>query len=113
MAGMNLRTVTLIVAMQQNRGAGMLVTFDRMHEPDTAERSVGAWRGVASAWFVALAFAALFSGWQTLASHHQNAFDRGSVAGAIIPRHDPRFPGPDEIAASDWLERVRAEAYGL
>ena len=112
-AGMSLRSVTLIVAMQQNRGACMLVTFDRMHEPEIAERSVGDWRGVASAWFVALAFAALFSGWQTLAAHHQNPFHQSSLAGAIIPRHNSSVPGPDEIAASDWLERVRAEAYGL
>jgi hypothetical protein len=31
------------------RGAGMLVTFDRMHEPEIAERSVGDWRVIASA----------------------------------------------------------------
>jgi hypothetical protein len=48
-----------------------------------------------------------------LAAHHQNAFHEISLAGAKIPRHDLSFPGPDDIAASDWLERVRAEAYGL
>ena len=35
-----------------------------------------------------------------------------SLAGAIIPRHHSAgYPGPDEIAASDWQERARAGAY--
>jgi hypothetical protein len=45
---------------------------------------------------------------------HQTGFDtphKCRISGSIIPQHDSSFPGPDEIAASDWLERVRAEAY--
>ena len=74
-----------------------------------AERSVR-WRIVVSAWFVAIVFVLLFAGVETLASQHA-APHPASLAGAIIPRHDPGFVGPDEVAASDWQQRARAEAY--
>lgn len=75
-----------------------------------AERSFGGRRTVVSAWFVAIVFVMLFAGIETLASQHASP-RRASLAGAVIPRHDPGFVGPDEVAASDWQERARVEAY--
>jgi hypothetical protein len=76
-----------------------------------AERSVGDWRIVASAWLVAIVFVVLFVAADALASLRSTSSREASLAGAVIPRHNPSFTGPDEIAASDWLDRVRAEAY--
>lgn len=53
----------------------------------------------------------LFATGEALASQHNTSPRESSLAGAVIPRHNPSFPGLDEIAASDWLERVGAEAY--
>jgi len=80
-------------------------------EIEGAERSFGGWRVAASAWLVATTFVVLFAAADALASLHRPAPREANLAGAVIPRHDPSFPGPDEIAASDWLERVRVEAY--
>jgi hypothetical protein len=76
-----------------------------------AERSVGDWRLVASAWLVAVVFVVLFAAADALASFRSTSPREASLAGAVIPRHNPSFPRPEEIAASDWLDRVRAEAY--
>jgi hypothetical protein len=78
-------------------------------EVGNAERSLGGWSAVAAAWLVAIIFMVLFATGEALASRHNSASPESSLAGAVIPRHDPR--GPNEIAASDWLEQVRAEAY--
>jgi hypothetical protein len=92
-------------------GAGMLEGFDRADGADAPSNPFG-WRTVISAWLVAFVFAGLFATADAMASRHKPRPGRCGLAGSVIPRHDPSFPGPDEIAASDWLERVRAEAYG-
>ncbi len=73
-------------------------------------QSVGGWRAVASAWILAIMAVLLFTTADALATHKGPA--REGLAGAMIPRHDPRFPGPDEIAASDWVEKARADSSG-
>jgi hypothetical protein len=78
---------------------------------DAAERSAGGWRVIAAAWLVAMFFALLFATADALASRYGLRHQGKDLAGAQIPRHDPSFAGPDEIAASDWLQRVRAEAF--
>ncbi len=75
-----------------------------------AERSHRDWRIVASAWVVAIVCVLLFAAADASASRHRAASRQGNLAGAVIPRHDPSFPGPDEVAASDWVERQTAEA---
>lgn len=80
-------------------------------EPRIAEGAVGGWRIVVSAWLVATAFVVLFAAADALASLRNTSSREARLAGAVIPRHDPTFPGPHEIAASDWLARARAEAY--
>jgi hypothetical protein len=89
----------------------MLEEIERAREPGIAERSLGGWRAVAAAWLVAILFVVLFATGDALASRHHKVPRSSSVATAVIPRHDPR--APDEIVASAWLDRVRAEAYGL
>jgi hypothetical protein len=91
----------------------MLEEIERSHEPGVAERSLGGWRIVAAAWLVAIISVVLFTAADALASRHKKLSHESSLAGAVIPGHDAGSPGPDEVAASDWLERVRAEAYGL
>jgi hypothetical protein len=79
---------------------------------DATGKSTGSWRIVASAWLLAIILGALFVTVQAMASRHTPSPPRvDSLAGAVIPRHDPSFPGPDEVAASDWLKRAQAEAY--
>jgi hypothetical protein len=73
-----------------------------------SERSTGEWRAVAAAWLVAFALVGLFAAGEALASRPHPV---ARLAGAEIPRHDPGFPGPDEVAASDWLQQARAAAY--
>jgi hypothetical protein len=94
-----------------SRDAGMPEEIERAHGLGIFERSLGDWRVVASAWLVAIIFLVLFTLADALAAQHSSSSRAPNLAGAIIPRHDPSFPGRDEIAASDWLERVRAEAY--
>jgi hypothetical protein len=74
----------------------------------SSERWVGGWRAVAAAWVVVIALVALFAAAEALASRPDPA---PRLAGAEIPRHDPGFAGPDEVAASDWLEQAKVEAY--
>jgi hypothetical protein len=76
-----------------------------------AERSFGGWRVVVSAWLVMIVFVVLFAGVEALASRHGTSPHAENLAGAVIPRHDPGSVGPDEVAASDWEERAKAEAY--
>jgi hypothetical protein len=76
-----------------------------------SERCIGEWRIVASAWLVAIALVALFATADALASRPDPLPRIPRLAGAEIPRHDPGFPGPDEVAASDWLEKARIESY--
>lgn len=74
------------------------------------ERSCRDWRIVASAWVIAIFCVLLFAAADALASRHGARTSQVELAGAVIPRHDPSFPGPDEVAASDWVERATAEA---
>ena len=80
----------------QQRGCGdarKRPIFDRMNKTD------GGWKVTAAAWLVSILFAGLLGATDALASRHHGRPRECALAGA------------DEIAASDWLERVRAEAY--
>jgi hypothetical protein len=82
-----------------------------LRQIEEADASVVGWRIVAAAWLAALMFAVLLVTVQALASRHAASPRQQSLAGAVIPRHDSSVPGPDEVAASDWLQQARAEAY--
>jgi len=69
-------------------------------EPSIAERFLGGWRVTVSAWVMAVAFVLLFAGVQALASHHEASPARATLAGAVIPRHDPTCAGAGAETAS-------------
>jgi len=80
------------------------------YELGIAERSAGDWRSVGSAWLVASLVVVLFAAADARASLRSPSSRETTLAGVVIPRHDPSFLGPDEIAASGWLVGSRAEA---
>lgn len=96
----------LFVAPQHCWGVLMLARIESGR--GVVQRSVGRWRIVMSAWLAAIILVVLFAGFQALASRHGPSPHAASLAGAVIPRHDPRFFGPDEVAAADWQERAKA-----
>ena len=101
-----------IFAMEQNRvRVVMRDQIEQVVDSRIGERPVGDWRAVVSAWLVAFLMVVLFAAADAFASLHKPEFGKSPLAGVVLPRHDPSFPGPNEMAASDWLERVRAEAY--
>jgi hypothetical protein len=103
-------------------GAGMPEEIESGRGQRMAERSFGGWRIVASAWLVAIVFVVLFAGVQALASLHGTSPREASLAGAVIPRHDPSCAGPAELTRSDspscqtdlesGIERAEAAYYG-
>jgi hypothetical protein len=66
----------------------MLEGVEPRPEPVSDRLSAG-WRGVASAWALVLLLALLFAGTQALASRRITAASQPTLAGAVIPRHDP------------------------
>lgn len=99
-------TVYRYVAVQQAR-VGMF----REDRFDITEKTEGSWRVAAAAWLVPIVLAGLFGAGNALGARHHAPPHKCATAGVMIPQHDPTLPGPDEIAASDWLEHLRAEAY--
>jgi hypothetical protein len=103
-------------------GAGMPEYFEQEREPRFTERYLGGWRVIASAWAMAIVFVLLFAGVQALASRHATSPRQQSLAGAVIPRHDPSCAGPGDVMAAitpncqtsgDALADAEAEAsYG-
>jgi hypothetical protein len=87
-----------------------------------AERYLGGWRVIASAWLVAIVFVALFAGVQALASLHGTSPNQATLEGAVIPRHDPSCAGAADLTrpvppscATDLqngIERAEASYYG-
>jgi hypothetical protein len=94
-----------------NKGASMPEQIECGAAPDTAERSLGGWRVIAAAWLVPMILALSFATADAVASRHHPRHQQSDLVRAEIPRHDSSSLGPDEIAASDWLQRVRADAY--
>lgn len=54
----------------------------------------GNWRAVVSAWVVAILALLALAGYQALASRHDPSPHAQSLAGAVIPQHDPTCSGP-------------------
>jgi len=74
--------------------------IEEEREPGLAERYLGGWRVIASAWAMAVVFVLLFAGVQALASRHVTTPQQQSLVGAVIPRHDPSCAGPGDVTAS-------------
>ena len=66
----------------------MLEGVEPKHEPVYDRHSAG-WRGVVSAWALVLLLVVLLAGTQALASRRSTAPSQATLAGAVIPRHDP------------------------
>lgn len=84
--------------------------------PSLAERLLGGWRVVAAAWLMAGVFVVLFAGVQALASHHGPSPRQQSLAGAVIPRHDPSCDTPAAAAQTcaptlEDFERAESQVY--
>ena len=93
--------------------------FEQEREPGFAERYLGGWRVIASAWAVAIVFVLLFAGVQALASRHAPTPQQRSFVGVVIPRHDPSCGGPGDVtasstpncqAATDLVDKAEAQA---
>lgn len=104
--------------MQQSLGTAMPEEIELERGPGIAERFFGGWRVIASAWVMAILFVVLFAGVQALASYHRTASHPQSLAGAVIPRHDPNCAGPGAPASaaqncqSETADLERAETQG-
>jgi len=53
----------------------------------------GGWRGVVSAWALVVLLVVLLAGTQAVASHRTLTSSHVTLAGAVIPRHDPASAG--------------------
>jgi hypothetical protein len=89
-------------AMPEEIGSGI--------EQRIAERAVGGWRIIASAWVVAFVFMLMFAGVQAFASRHGVSPHQASLSGVVIPRHDPTCTGSGDLSAvSEACQAARAE----
>ncbi len=100
-------------------GADMTELNERGREPQESDSTIGNWRVIVSAWAVALLFIILFAGVQAVASLHGVSPEQASLAGAIVPQHDPACAGPGfpdasadgQCRPSSLLDRAQADAY--
>jgi hypothetical protein len=74
--------------------------IEEFREPGFAERFLGGWRVIASAWAMAIVIVVLFAGVEALASHHVAPPQTTALIGAVIPRHDPSCGGPGDVTAA-------------
>jgi hypothetical protein len=94
-----------------SQGVGMPEYIEQERERGFAERYLGGWRVIASAWAMALVFVLLFAGVQALASRHATTPQQQSLVGAVIPRHDAGCAGVSSCASlSEAAAQAEAEA---
>ncbi len=78
-----------------NCGNQMVELVDRRHERDRIDRRFGSARSIVSAWAVAaVLLVLLFAGAAALASWRGHSPHPASLAGAVVPRHDPACARP-------------------
>ncbi len=75
-------------------GLGMTDSDLRAREDESRYVNFGAWRGIVSAWAIAVFVVILFAGVQALASLHGISPRQAGLTHAVIPRHDPACAGP-------------------
>src|SRR5271169_4725679 len=103
-------------------GVPMPEEFGTANSLNIVERSFGGWRIIASAWLVAIVFVVMFAGVEALASLHGTSPHQATLAGAVIPRHDPGCAGAVDLTRPASLscqadmqvgiERAEASYYG-
>jgi hypothetical protein len=79
-----------------------------MQKTEILERDISPWRGVISAWAVAIFLVMVFAGFQALAARHHAS---PHLAGAAIPRHDPICSDGQCRAAPGPFDGFDAEAF--
>lgn len=96
---------------RNNVGNHMVELADRRHERDRIDRRFGSVRAIASAWAVAaLLLVLLFGGAAALASWRGQSPHPASLAGAVVPRHDPACARP---GLPSGPEATGCPAYGV
>lgn len=63
-------------------------------EPERRLPPSGNWRVVISAWVIAILALLLLAGYQAFSSRHEISPRAESLAGTVIPQHDPGCSGP-------------------
>lgn len=63
-------------------------------EPERRVPPSGNWRVVVSAWVIVIVALLALAGYQAFASHRDVSPRAASLAGAVIPQHDPGCSGP-------------------
>jgi hypothetical protein len=96
------------VAVQQ-MGLGMPESDLPAREDELRYRNFGAWRGIVSAWAIAVFVVILFAGVQALASLYGVSPRQASLTHVVIPRHDPACAGP-AVPGSGGDNQCRASA---
>jgi hypothetical protein len=82
-----------------------------MHKTENIEQDTSPWRGVVSAWAVAIFVVVVFAGFQALAALHHTPPHPPHLAGAVIPRHDPICSDGQCRAPPGPFDGFDAEAY--
>lgn len=86
--------ITPICYVQQ-MGLGMSESVKQAGEEERRDQNFGEWRGIFSAWAIAVFVVMLFIGVQAVAALHGVSPHEASFAGAArVPRHDPACAGP-------------------
>jgi hypothetical protein len=67
----------------------MVDDVKREREPQSKDGLSASWRAVIAAWALVIVLVVLSTGAEALASRHRAVPQKGDVAGAVIPRHDP------------------------
>jgi hypothetical protein len=95
--------------------------IEELRDLGFAERYLGGWRVIASAWAMAMVIVMMFAGVEALASRHVTVPQHAALVGVVIPRHDPSCGGPGDVTAaatpdcpvaSDEFARSEAQAEG-
>jgi hypothetical protein len=82
-----------------------------MRKEENIGLDISLWRGVVSAWAVAIFVVVVFVGFQAMASLHHIAPHASQLAGAVIPRHDPTCSDGQCRAAPGPFDGFDAEVY--
>jgi hypothetical protein len=75
-------------------GVGRSESVEQVREQRSRYQNFGDWRGIISAWAIALFIVMLFAGVQAVASLRGMSPHQASLAGTVIPQHDPACAGP-------------------
>ena len=83
----------------------MIDAIERECAQPTADREIGRWRDIASAWALVLLFLLLLAGVSAVACPRGDSHPQRHLASAVIPQHDPCVgPGVPSAQGIDGCE---------